>query len=205
MDLDDGDLGEESVGWPSYVDFLTSFIFILILIVGALLYLLSGNIEQVSFEAAMQQTIKEINAAGYDARIDGKRLIIMLKGKVSFSTGEPETLDGYRLSKENEDHLREIGKSLVSKKNCPRIVIQGYADNDPYRNDPFGNWLLSVRRATAVLKYFYECTDCGYPVDEIRKKLKLSGEGDLASGAFDKSRDRSVELILDYGKSEQAK
>ena len=44
--LEEDQFTDENVGWPGYVDFLCTFVFILILFIGSLLFLLSGDIRQ---------------------------------------------------------------------------------------------------------------------------------------------------------------
>ena len=94
--------------------------------------------------------------------------------------------------------LRELSGHLTSH-DVQRIMIRGLADSQRCISDPFCNWDLSARRAEAVLKFFYNCKDCGYG-QEVRRKLILMGEGDTNSLDHGKPNrgERRVDIILDF-------
>ncbi|HLG97809.1 MAG TPA: OmpA family protein [Bryobacteraceae bacterium] len=186
-------LADEHIGWPSYVDFLSTFVFVLIVFVGSLLYLLSGDIRQRVVEQRIQGVIRGLKGTGVVFERDGDRLVFPLKSKVEFATNQAEILP------QHERYLREVGKSFGNP-GVQRIVILGFADSQPCRIDPFCNWDLSARRAQAVLKYYYTCADCEYDPASIRKKLTMTGEGDITS-TKPGSHDRRVDIILEFERS----
>jgi flagellar motor protein MotB len=67
------------------------------------------------------------------------------------------------------------------------------------------NWDISARRAQEVLKFYYNCEDCGYPQEKIRTLLILSGEGDTSSEKSGQanSRERRVDVILDFNEKQE--
>ena len=72
---------DEHVGWPSYVYFLSSFAFVLIVFVGSLLYLLSGDIHQRWMDQKIRPIQGELEKAGIVVRREGNKLILPLKGE----------------------------------------------------------------------------------------------------------------------------
>lgn len=195
-----------AIAWPSYVDFLSAFIFVLILFIGSLLYLLSGHLGERTFLHSVGNTRAELNRANIPNWIQGKKLYISLKDQVTFEKGCPDPskpLCDAGLSHSNEDNLRNVAKIIAGNPGWNRIVIEGRADAAPYRDpktgkiDPFKNFELSSRRATLVLRFFYDCNDCGYDEDVIRPKLVLSGLGSRSGTQADQG-ERRVDLVLDY-------
>lgn len=94
-----------------------------------------------------------------------------------------------------------MGPAFISK-GLQRIVVRGLADSQQCPSDPFCNWEISARRAQEVLKFFYNCLDCGYgeSAEQVRRLLVVSGDGDTASTDRGKnsSQDRRVDIILDF-------
>jgi flagellar motor protein MotB len=119
---------DEHIGWPSYVDFLSSFVFVLIVFVGSLLYLLSGDIHQRLMDQKIRPIEKELQGAGIDVRREGNKLILPLQTKVEFETNHADIRPKYYR------YLREVGKHF-SNQSVKRIVILGFADSQPCRSD----------------------------------------------------------------------
>lgn len=203
--MDDVNLDDEGVGWPSYVDFLSTFVFVLFIFIGSLLYLLSGDMRKRSFEEMIGPYIKSLNEHGISNLLVGRQLHIGLEEKVEFENGKWAVLE------KHERFLQEVGQNLAkAPPGCKRIIVQGYADRVPFceewrgnkcvKEDPFGNWNLSAKRALAVLRFFYLCSNCGYG-EGVRKKLTLSGQGDISSAPDlgGSHKDRRVDVIMDYG------
>jgi flagellar motor protein MotB len=192
---DDSDV---HLGWPTYVDFLASFSFVLILFIACLVYLVSGVADEAAWTKKMQTMSKEFKEADIDNVVEGRKLRISLKNKVSFQTASAS------LPPESESYLRTTGSLIGRHPECGRVVVQGFADSTPFKADPFGNWSLSAQRALRVLQFFYLCTDCGYGA-EVKKKLVLAGDG--SQSATDKINgsaiDRRVDIVLDCGKVER--
>jgi len=181
---------DEGVAWPSYVDFLSTFTFVLIIFVGSLLYLLSGDIRQRAMDRVIGPYMTGLTRAGITNYREGNKVILPLKGKVDFDT------NAANIKPEHVHYLREIGSQLSSP-DAKRIVILGFADSQPCRSDPFCNWQLSALRAEEVLKFFYLCSDCGYGQD-VQRKLILRGEGNLSSGLLPSALDRRVDVIIEF-------
>jgi flagellar motor protein MotB len=190
-------IDHESVAWPSYVDFLSAFIFVLLLLVAILLTLASGDFEQRAFEANTRTIRADLNKNKIPYVVEGHKYRISLEGQVTFVTNTSD------LDQNDRDALEEFGKLYIAKNELliHRIIIEGHADRQAPR-DPFRNWQLSADRAVAVLRFLYLCNTCGYG-ESVREKLTLSGQGELDASAqkTDNPNDRRVDIILDFGRS----
>ena len=195
MPFGDESHSDEGIVWPGYVDFLYAFVFVLIIFIGSLLYLLSGDIGDRVTDGYITPVEAGLKGGGVEVIREGNKLIISLKGKVEFTTNQVQ------IRREQEKYLRVIGPWLKSE-GLQRIVIQGLADSQQCPSDPFCNWDYSARRAQEVLKFFYNCTECGYTkdLDRVRKLLIVWGNGDTGStgGGLNSSQERRVDIILDF-------
>jgi hypothetical protein len=198
LDLPQDD--DSGLVWPSYVDFLTTFIFILLLLVGAMLYLASGDIEEQEFRSRMAAYSTLLNNLGIPNYIEGTKQVISLKDKVVFPSGVSD------VASIDRNYLNEVGAYIAHRTDCKGIIIQGFADKLPVKSDrEFGNWALSAERAKQVLRYLYLCEECSYTDtsrQEVRAKLRLAGQGDIAAdqAKLDNPSDRRVDIILECGK-----
>ena len=194
---------DEGIAWPSYVDFLCTFIFVMIIFIGSLLYILSGDIGDRTFKVAVANTQNALKQANIRYQVRSKKLYI--KDQVWFDQGCPDDAIPRcpkGLTPDNLAHLREVANIVAKNGGWNRIVIEGRADKTPYRDaagniDKFKNFDLSARRAMQVLRFFHDCLNCGYVPDEVRPKLALSGLGNKNNTGADQD-ERRVDIILDY-------
>src|SRR5258708_5543089 len=94
---------EENVGWPSYVDFLASFIFLLILFIGSLVFQVSGVIEQRKKTQALKHISELMGKAGVANSVRQNKILIPLDQQVTFPSNS-SAIDSTAL-----DHLRKVG------------------------------------------------------------------------------------------------
>ena len=184
--------GDESVGWPSYVDFLSTFSFVLFIFIGSLLFLMHGQIGERAFADKVSDYVTRLRKEGIEVTVEGRKIRYDLRRQVAFETRQA-TLTGA-----HEAYLRKIAHELpagLAAAGPCKVVVLGKADAKKYPKDPFGNWDLSARRALAVLRFLYSCTDCGYGA-EMQKRLVLLGEGDVESAGAS-GDDRRVDLVID--------
>jgi flagellar motor protein MotB len=101
--------------------------------------------------------------------------------------------------------LQIAGKEIGTYRGVQKIVVEGYADRDPVLvtrdgrrvEDPFGNLNLSVERALSVLRFLYECSGCGYDLNEVRPQLALKGDGDTDANKKETlNTDRRVDILV---------
>jgi flagellar motor protein MotB len=190
--LQEDSYGDESVGWPSYVDFLSTFSFVLFIFIGSLLFLMHGQIGERAFASKVSAYVSRIRKEGIEVTVEGRKIRFDLRRQVAFGTRQAT------LTSEHEVYLRKVARELKPGLDAAgqcKVVVLGKADAKKYPNDPFGNWDLSARRALAVLRFLYNCNDCGYGLD-MQKRLVLLGEGDVDSAGAS-SDDRRVDLVID--------
>jgi flagellar motor protein MotB len=191
------DFGDENVGWPSYVDFLSTFSFILFIFIGSLLFILYGQLPERLWQIRVAPFVKQMGAIGIPVMVEGMRIRWDLRNQLDFATGSSN------LSNEHKAYLKRVARQLPAALKVAgdcRVIVSGTADSKQYPNDPFGNWALSAKRALNVLEFLHECPDCGYGV-EIRKKMVLFGEGDTRANQVKAMvEDRRVDLIIDCTK-----
>ncbi len=193
MDLLQGDpYSDENVGWPSYVDFLATFSFVLFLFIGSLMFLMHGQLGDRLFAAKVAAYVDGVKGQGIEVSVEGRKIKYDLRRNIDFKTKSAVLTDKHK------DYLRRIAKvlpgGLKAAGDC-KVVVLGKADAAKFL-DPFGNWNLSAQRALAVLQFLYNCTECGYRPDEIRSRLVLLGEGDVESRGTSPD-DRRVDLVID--------
>ncbi|MCU1285322.1 MAG: hypothetical protein JWO13_1672 [Acidobacteriales bacterium] len=190
MEIDDH-FPDENVAWPSYVDFLSTFVFILILFIGCLVFFISDVQDRANRQKRLDEISKTLKDQGIANVVDGERIVLSLRGKVQFEKKESI------LDEKGRDYLRLAGQRIAKLPRAERIVVQGFADADKCPNDEFCNWQYSASRALEVLKFMYKCQNCGYGQD-IKQKLVLAGDGDISAAKVALGSDRRVDVILDY-------
>ena len=190
-------MSEEGVAWPCYVDFLSTFVFVLMLFLASTVYIVSGAIDQTLKQKRMTAISDEMKRHGILNAIEGTRIRITLIDKVTFP------LNKSTLGETGKRNLREYG-ALAADPQFKRVVVEGHADKIEVKGDEFGNWKLSVERALAVLQFLYLCDDCGFDKNQLRSKLVLRGEGDLGAKELraderlvGRAGDRRVDIVLD--------
>lgn len=182
---------DESVAWPSYVDFLSTFVFILILFVGCLVFFISDVQVRAQKHKQLEELSRKLSEQKIANVVDGEQIVLSLRGEVEFDSNK------WELGDKGKEYLRKAGYQIAKLPTAERIVVQGFADTDKCPNDEFCNWQYSANRAIEVLKFLYKCTDCGYG-PEVKRRLVLAGNGDLSAGKIANRNGRRVDVILDY-------
>src|SRR5437899_3172814 len=116
---------------------MSTFIFVLIIFVGALLYIMSGDIGNRTFRQSVSKTQDALNRANIKNWVEGNKLYISLKGQVRFEPGCPGSSKcqyNDDLSPENQANLKKVAKIIASQQDSSRIVIEGRADASPYHD-----------------------------------------------------------------------
>src|SRR5687767_4431339 len=127
------DTDDAGVAWPSYVDFLSSFVFILMLFLASTVYVVFGAIQEHLVQEEVTATGAALARSGIANTVEGKRIRISLKNKVTFAP--EETI----LNATARSYLRNVGTQIGTVNGYRRIIVEGYADKLAVRNDEFGN------------------------------------------------------------------
>jgi hypothetical protein len=205
---------QEGVAWPSYVDFLSTFTFVLIIFLGSLIYLMAQGIRQGQFQQDVTKSIPVLLNGGFQPAKGRLQLTVPFSGKLEFGKGCPGR-NGCPtdLTKEEQNSLLTLANIIgEDHKRCTRIIVRGQADSDKYRDpitgqiDEFGNYELSNKRASMVLRYLLlGCEDCSTSFKAQRSKLTLAGVGDTLAPKTGPARDgdRTVNVVIDYSSNAQ--
>jgi flagellar motor protein MotB len=161
---------------------------------------LTGAVERHRRGQEILGASSHLQDAGIPNTVVGDTIVISLRDQVSFPQMQ-STLDD-----KGRSFLIKVGTELYKQPGVAKVIVQGHADKVPFKGDEFGNYSLSVDRAKAVLRFLYQCEDCGYNVNDLRRQLTLSGVGDLDAAALTTDElkktgvegDRRVDIILDF-------
>ncbi len=200
---------QDAIAWPSYVDFLSTFIFVLIIFLGSLLYLMAQGLRQGQFEHDSARSLPSLLKGGFTATKGRLQITVSLRGKLQFEKGCPDPLKSCAADMTDTEKLglRNLARIIGDEhQRCTRIVVRGQASSDKYKNpltgevDKFGNFDLSNRRASMVLKYLLVCDECSAQFKAISSKLTLASVGDTLAAKNSPAReeDRTVDIVIDY-------
>lgn len=198
---------DESVAWPSYVDFLSTFAILMILFAGYMAFLLSNGVRDTEFLSDVESTAP---VAGVSVDADRRQIQVNLSDVISYMTGCP----GRKTPPRKEDihkqetceidnagrkKLQEIAVKIAQAyPHASRISVQGRADTQPGSSD-YTNMEVAGRRAMQVFETLNECKACS---EEFHRKLEIANVGDKrALGVGPEFR--TVFLILEYAQDEQ--
>jgi outer membrane protein OmpA-like peptidoglycan-associated protein len=191
---------DEGIAWPSYVDFLSTFIFVLLIFIGSLLYLLSGDIRLQSVQKQFAATAAQLQILGLEGESHGMHFSISLRRIITFQIGCPRVNDACDgVSADGAAKLQKVAALLPAYSRCRQITLQGQTDALQPTVDHFANYKLSTRRAETVLEFFSKCTNCGPEFEKVKPKITLAGIGDRNANKtqIDNVEDRTVDIIID--------
>lgn len=139
---------------------------------------------------------REIKSGSVDVETAGQKIIIRVREKASFGSGQAELKEGFRpiLAR-----VAEILKGADGK-----IIVAGHSDNVPIYTERFrSNWELSAARAVSVAHEMMLATTIP------SGRFLIQGYADtepVASNdnAADRAKNRRVEIILQQGEDTQS-
>jgi hypothetical protein len=199
---------EEAIAWPSYVDFLFAFVFILVLALGYMTFALVHGVEAEDLENEASGVGQALKALSVDTHIDLDRrtIEIPLSRIISFEEGCPGKPNCNSLNDEQKHKLIAIWKVIVENNpNAHTIFLRGQASATQGK-DAFTNFEVGNRRALTVYQILYNCgAECGFDLNNYEfKKIQLANAGaTLVTGPTVNADDRTVTIILDYSASAQ--
>lgn len=157
------------------------------------------ELEQViaAKEAAMNALKTSISSALTD--FEGKGLTVEQRNGKVYVSMENKLLfnpGSWAVGLEGKKAIDQLGTVLAENPEIS-VLIEGHTDNDPYRGSEFvsGNWDLSAKRATSIVKILEENKAIK------RDNLTAAGRGEYAPIATNESNDgkatnRRIEVIL---------
>jgi hypothetical protein len=195
---------DDGLAWPSYVDFLFAFCFILILSLGYMAFSAVRGVEGQDFEreAISGRAALERMKITPIIRADQRTIEIPLSTFLIFEKGCPGKLTcAKELSDDQQERLRQLAGLFSTEFGAAhKILLRGQADREK-GSDDFVNFRLGNERALAVYKVFFRCASaCGLDgATGSLRKVQLANVGDTLAAVSETSElDRTVTIILDY-------
>jgi hypothetical protein len=195
---------DDGLAWPSYVDFLFAFCFILVLSLGYMAFIAVQGVEGQDFEREARSGAAALEKLGITPNIYPERrtIEIPLSKFISFEKGCPSKPTCTKeLSDEEQEHLRQLARLFSTEFGAAHtIVLRGQADKDK-GSDDFVNFRLGNDRALAVYRVFFHCAvTCGLNDSAGSfRKVQLANVGDtLAEVSGSSKQDRTVTIVLEY-------
>ena len=195
---------DDGLAWPSYVDFLFAFCFILVLSLGYMAFITVRGVEGQDFQREAISGRAALGKMGIAPTIDWDRrtIEIPLTKFIAFDKGCPsKPTCAKELSDGEQESLRQLARLFSTEfSSAHTIFLRGQADKDK-GSDDFVNFRLGNDRALAVYKVLFHCAAaCGLNDDSgSLRKVQLANAGDtLAEVGGASKQDRTVTIILDY-------
>lgn len=170
---------EEESFFVSMTDMVVGVLFIFVILLMYFAFQLRDETEEiVNLEKSVDETRTEIlkelqqalQEAGIRVTIDPEDGVLRLPEDVLFESGERD------LSDEGKRSVEKLGAALLIALEChafplreaaaakcegdehevDTIFVEGHTDGDQIRGDPYGNWTLSVSRATNTYRQLVE-------------------------------------------------
>ncbi len=139
---------------------------------------------------------KEIKAGSVDVETADQKVIIRVREKASFASGQAELKGGF------VPILARVAQILKGSEG--KIIIAGHSDNVPINNEQFrSNWELSAARAVSVAHAMMRSAGLA------PNRLLIQGYADTEpmvknDSAANRAKNRRVEIILQQGKDKLA-
>ncbi len=145
-------VGKSSPAWMlTYSDLMTQLLIFFVMMFA--LASAMNEMQLIKLKKKLETYVTENRLEGYiGLKIDEKGLVISLREKLMFDSGEAE------IHQEAKYILKDITKEIIDVPNSTRI--EGHTDNVPIgpelRSKFPTNWELSTARATNVTRYLLE-------------------------------------------------
>lgn len=144
-----------------------------------------------SAQLVSQALSNEIKAGAVDVETDGRKIIIRVREKASFGSGQA------RLKEDFRPILARVSKILRDAEG--KIIVAGHTDNVPIYTQRFrSNWELSAARAVSVAHEMMLATNIPSERFLVQGFADTEPVANNASAA-NRAKNRRVEIILQQG------
>ncbi|RKE98556.1 OmpA family protein [Ichthyenterobacterium magnum] len=150
----------------------------------------SKDAEMTKLKDAISKALTNFEGKGLTVEQRDGKVYVSMENKLLFKSGS------WAVGTEGKQAVKQLGEVLADNPEIA-ILIEGHTDNVPYKgnNQLNGNWDLSTKRATAIVKILKE--------NETIKaeNLTAAGRGEFApitsnETAEGKAKNRRIEVIL---------
>ena len=152
--------------------------------------LASKDANMKALKNAISEALTNFEGKGLTVEQRDGKVYVSMENKLLFNSGS------WKVGTEGRKAVKQLGEVLAKNPDI-NVLIEGHTDDDPYtgNNVLSGNWDLSTKRATEIVKILME-------VSEIKpENLTAAGKSKyvpIASNETDegKSKNRRIEVVL---------
>jgi chemotaxis protein MotB len=138
----------------------------------------------------LQKALVDFEGKGLEVEQRNGNVYVSMENKLLFGSGS------WKVGSQGKKAIQELSKVLASNSDI-NVLIEGHTDNVPYQGNPQieGNWDLSTKRATEVLKLILSSSS----IDAQR--LTAAGRGKFMPVASNeteagRAKNRRIEVVL---------
>lgn len=139
---------------------------------------------------AVSKALTDFEGKGLTIEQRNGKVYVSMENKLLFKSGS------WAVGTEGKKAVKQLGTVLAENPDI-NILIEGHTDNAPFKGNGqlSGNWDLSTKRATAIVKILQENTKV------VAENLTAAGRGEFApidsnETAKGKAKNRRIEVIL---------
>ena len=138
----------------------------------------------------MSKALLSFDGKGLTVEQRNGKVYVSMENKLLFKSGS------WAVGSEGKQAIKQLAMVLEQNKDIS-VLIEGHTDDDPYIGDSklSGNWDLSVKRATAIVRLLLQNKGV------MPENITAAGKGEYSpvvpnSSADNRSKNRRIEVIL---------
>lgn len=150
----------------------------------------SKDAAMTALKDAISKALTDFEGKGLTVEQRNGKVYVSMENKLLFNSGS------WAVGSEGRRAVQQLGSVLGDNPDIA-ILIEGHTDNVPYKGNGQlkGNWDLSTKRATAIVKILSENTSIN------AENLTAAGRGEFApiaanDSAEGKAKNRRIEVVL---------
>ena len=141
-------------------------------------------------KSSLSKALLSFDGKGLTVEQRNGKVYVSMENKLLFKSGS------WAVGSEGKQAIKQLAMVLEQNKDIS-VLIEGHTDDDPYIGDSklSGNWDLSVKRATAVVRLLLQNKGV------MPENITAAGKGEYSpvvpnSSADNRSKNRRIEVIL---------
>ncbi len=141
-------------------------------------------------KSSLSKALLSFDGKGLTVEQRNGKVYVSMENKLLFKSGS------WAVGSEGKQAIKQLAMVLEENKDIS-VLIEGHTDDDPYVGDSklSGNWDLSVKRATAIVRLLLQNKGV------MPENITAAGKGEYSpvvpnSSADNRSKNRRIEVIL---------
>ena len=141
-------------------------------------------------KSSLSKALLSFDGKGLTVEQRNGKVYVSMENKLLFKSGS------WAVGSEGKQAIKQLAMVLEQNKDIS-VLIEGHTDDDPYIGDSklSGNWDLSVKRATAIVRLLLQNKGV------MPENITAAGKGEYSpvvpnSSADNRSKNRRIEVIL---------